>query len=85
MRITVFEVREDERDFLCRMAQQENVTLCMTEQPLGEETLSFAEGSDGVSILGHSHLDKALLKKLKVHTEDTAAENLPGEEDDNNE
>lgn len=65
MRITVFEVREDERDFLCRTAQQENVTLRMTEQPLGEETLSFAEGSDGVSILGHSHLDKALLKKLK--------------------
>ena len=29
--------------------------------------------------------NKALLKKLKVHTEDTAAENLPGEEDDNNE
>lgn len=28
---------------------------------------------------------QALLKKLKVHTEDTAEENLPGEEDDNNE
>lgn len=28
---------------------------------------------------------QALLKKLKVHTEDTAADKLPGEENDNNE
>ena len=28
---------------------------------------------------------QTLLKKLKVHTEDTAADKLPGEEDDNNE
>ena len=28
---------------------------------------------------------QALLKKLKVHTEDTAADKLPGEEDNNNE
>ena len=28
---------------------------------------------------------QTLLKKLKVHTEDTAADKLPGEEDNNNE
>lgn len=65
MKITVFEVRNDEKLFLQQAAKRMNVTLAMTEQPLADHTISLVQGSEGVSILGHSAMDEKLLAKLK--------------------
>ena len=53
MKITVFEVRNDEKLFLQQAAKRMNVTLAMTEQPLADHTISLAQKSEGVSILFH--------------------------------
>ena len=65
MKITVFEVRNDEKLFLQQAAKRMNVTLAMTEQPLTDDTISQVQGSEGVSILGHSSMDEKMLAKLK--------------------
>lgn len=65
MKITVFEVRNDEKLFLQQAAKRMNVTLAMTEQPLADHTISLVQGSEGVSILGHSAMDEKMLAKLK--------------------
>ena len=70
MNITVFEVSPDERQELELLSRTLPVTLRLVEKNLSMETLSLAEGAEGVSTLGRSRLDRSMmeeLKKLGVH------------------
>ncbi|HIW13885.1 MAG: D-isomer specific 2-hydroxyacid dehydrogenase family protein [Acutalibacteraceae bacterium] len=65
MKLTVFEVRDDEKGFLQQAAKRVGVTLALSDQSLTDQTLSLIQGSEGVSILGDSRMDEKLLAKLK--------------------
>ncbi len=66
MNITVFEVSNDERQELELLSRTLPVTLRLEEKNLTVETLSLAEGAEGVSTLGRSRLDRAVLEGLKA-------------------
>lgn len=67
MNIAVFEVSRDERQELDLLGRTLPVTLHLFEKTLTLETASLAEGSEGVSILGHSVLDRPILEELTRH------------------
>ncbi len=64
MRIAVFEVRNDERTKLKEIEKNNPVKLTLIEGVLDKSTINLAKGCLGVSILGHSTLDKKLLQGL---------------------
>lgn len=64
MEIAVYEVRNDERNKLKEIEKSNPVKLMLTEEVLSKKTVSLAKGCVGVSILGHSALDKKLLQEL---------------------
>ena len=66
MNITVFEVSNDERQELEYLSRTLPVTFRLVEGNLSEETLALAEGAEGVSTLGRSTLDRAMLERLKA-------------------
>ncbi len=66
MNITVFEVSNDERQELEHLSRTLPVTFRLVEGNLSEETLALAEGAEGVSTLGRSTLDRAMLERLKA-------------------
>lgn len=66
MKITAFEVRNDEKDTLEATAASHNVELTVVNKPLDDSTISYAEGADGVTILGKSFISRDILKKLKT-------------------
>jgi len=65
MNITVFEVSPDERQELDHLGRTLPVNLRLEERTLNEATLSSVSGSEAVSTLGRSRLDRAMLEKLK--------------------
>ena len=65
MNIVVFEVSPDERQELQLLSRTLPVTMRFVDGNLSAETLSLAEGAEGVSILGRSRLDRSLLEALK--------------------
>ena len=67
MNIAVFEVSRDERQELDLLGRTLPVTLHLFEKTLTLETASLAEASEGVSILGHSVLDRPILEELTRH------------------
>ena len=66
MKIAAYEVREDERSYFQEFAALYHCELVMTEQVLTEDTLSLAQGCDGITILGQSHLTDALLDRVQA-------------------
>lgn len=67
MKIVAYEVREDEKGIMRQLAESLGIELVITEKTLSAETLSFADGVDGVTILGKSRLDKIMLAALREH------------------
>lgn len=65
MVITAYEVRGDERADFLKISEKEGVELHMHSEPLNKDTLSFAEGSEGVTILGISNVDADIISGLK--------------------
>ncbi|WP_418765883.1 D-isomer specific 2-hydroxyacid dehydrogenase family protein [Mailhella sp.] len=65
MNIAVFEVSHDEREELERLSRELPVAMRLVDKNLSAETLSLAEGAEGVSILGRSKLDRSLLQGLR--------------------
>ena len=65
MNIAVFEVSPDERQELDVLSRTLPVTMRLVEGNLSMETLSLAQGAEGVSILGRSRLDRPMLEALK--------------------
>lgn len=66
MKISAFEVRNDERETLKSTAVLYNVELTLVDRPLDDSTISFAQGAEGITILGKSYITKDIIKKLKA-------------------
>ena len=66
MNITVFEVSNDEKKELELLSRTLPVTLRLVDRNLDMETLSLAEGAEGISTLGRSKLDRPILEGLKA-------------------
>ena len=64
MKFVVYEVREDEKKMLRQLEQEHGLELVLTPETLRPETAALAEGAQGVSTLGHSVIDRAVLGKL---------------------
>ncbi|MBP3487037.1 MAG: lactate dehydrogenase [Roseburia sp.] len=64
MKITVYEVRPDEKGYLCRAAEQHGVELKLVSGVLTQENLSEAEGADGIAILGDTKLGANLVEEV---------------------
>ena len=66
MNVTMYEVREDEQAAIARCAIELGMTVRMHAGTLDLDSVSLAEGSEAVSILGGSRLDEELFIKLKA-------------------
>ena len=66
MKIFAYEVRGDEIVAFDRMEKELGVEIGRSKHPLSEETLCLCAGCQGVSVLGHSRMDRALLTRLKA-------------------
>lgn len=69
MKILLYEVREDEKADIARIAKELKVEVVETGEVPSLENAGMAEGCDGVSILGQGTIDVPLLdvwKKLGV-------------------
>lgn len=65
MKLTAFEVREDERPFFEKLARELRLDLALYPDALRTETLDRLIGSAGITILGRSRLDAGMLDCLK--------------------
>lgn len=65
MKIAVYELREDEISEFDKISQEFKLDLVKTKETLNSATVAFAKGCQGVTTLGHSTLDKAMLESLK--------------------
>lgn len=64
MKITAFEVRADEKNYLLREAKKDDVEITLVEGPLTAENIALAEGAAGVTILGESKMDENLIEEV---------------------
>lgn len=65
MKIAFFELRKDEEEILKRLEKKYDVEIIKTEKILTKETFDIAGGCEGISILGHSKLERNLLDRIK--------------------
>ena len=65
MKIAFFELRKDEEEILKKLEKEYSVDVVKTEEILTQETLLMAKGCEGISILGHSKLERDLLDSIK--------------------
>ncbi|MGN0352557.1 MAG: NAD(P)-dependent oxidoreductase [Roseburia sp.] len=63
MKIVAYEVRADEKEDMKREAERHQVELVQVAEPLSEETIEFAAGADGITILG-TCVDADMMKLL---------------------
>ena len=50
MKITAYEVRPDEKDYLLAAAQQEQIEITLVQGPMTQDNIDRAEGADGITI-----------------------------------
>lgn len=65
MKICAYEIADFEIRTFEELSKETGVEIVWTKEPLLNETLSLAEGCDGISILGYTRVDEDYLKKLK--------------------
>ena len=65
MKITAYEVRPDEKDYLLAAAQQEQIEITLVQGPMTQDNIDRAEGADGITILGDTKMDAALMRRLQ--------------------
>ena len=66
MKITAYEVRPDEKDYLLAAAQQEQIEITLVQGPMTKgynSLIDRAEGADGITILGDTKMDAALIEE----------------------
>ena len=51
MKITAYEVRPDEKDYLLAAAQKEQIEITLLQGPMTQYNIDRAEGADGITIL----------------------------------
>ena len=49
MKITAYEVRPDEKDYLLAVAQQEHIEITLVQGPMTQDNIYLAEGADGIT------------------------------------
>lgn len=64
MKLFAYEVRQDEISTFDALEKELDIQIDRTDKPLSVETLSLCAGYQGITVLGHSQLDRALLTKL---------------------
>ncbi|MBT1176192.1 hypothetical protein JS532_01235 [Bifidobacterium callimiconis] len=64
MKIAAFEVRDDERESFADESQRVGVDVELHAECLAPSNVGLATGCDGVSILGQSHIDAAMIDAL---------------------
>ncbi|WP_319503373.1 NAD(P)-dependent oxidoreductase [uncultured Draconibacterium sp.] len=65
IKLTAYEVREDERIFFEEQAKLLNLEIIYTSETLNRKTLTLAGNSIAVTTLGQSRIDKALITCIK--------------------
>lgn len=67
MKITVFEMRKDEKEFFEQYKNDNETELKCISKPLNKNTiLQIEDGCECISISGHSRVDEKILKELKL-------------------
>ncbi|WP_374163547.1 D-isomer specific 2-hydroxyacid dehydrogenase family protein [Arcticibacter sp. MXS-1] len=66
MKLTAFEVREDEVKVFAMLASQYGIEIAYVQQLLSPENVDLAEGSAGVTVLGFSQVSREVLSQLKA-------------------
>ncbi|OZG57894.1 lactate dehydrogenase [Bifidobacterium tissieri] len=64
MKIAAFEVRDDERGSFADEANRVGVAVELHSECLGPDKIGLVAGCDGVSTLGQSHIDAAMIDAL---------------------
>lgn len=64
MKITAYEVRNDEKEYLKREAKKRGVEVVLIAGPMTEENIDRADGSNGITILGETKLDERLMEEV---------------------
>lgn len=65
MKIAAYEVRRDEQKDFAFIAEKRGVELTETEDNLTLENIDTVNGAEGVTILGRTHFDRALLTAVQ--------------------
>ena len=64
MKITAYEVRDDEKDYLKQEAEKYGIGITLVPGPLTEDTINLANGADGITILGETKLKEDLMQEV---------------------
>lgn len=64
MKITAYEVRDDEKDYLKQEAEKYGIEITLVPGALTEDTIDLANGADGVTILGETKLKEDLMQEV---------------------
>ncbi|MDD6794631.1 MAG: D-isomer specific 2-hydroxyacid dehydrogenase family protein [Clostridiaceae bacterium] len=67
MKIIAYDVRTDEKKDFEDISKKLNVEIKCINESLTHETIEFAKEYDGITILGHSIVDKFILHKIKEY------------------
>ena len=64
MKITAYEVRDDEKDYLKQEAEKYGIEIMLVPGSLTEDTIDLANGADGITILGETKLKEDLMQEV---------------------
>lgn len=64
--IIAFECRKDELPFLESLSKELNITVHILSESLSMQNIDIVNNVKGISILGHSHIDKELIDALAI-------------------
>ncbi len=67
MKITVYEKRPYEEDFIKEFSSKHNIEIISTDEILDEKSLYLSKNADAVTTLGYSTLNADLLDKIKAN------------------
>lgn len=67
MKIAAFDTRGDEKPFFDKFKNELGLEIVYTGKKLTMESVAMAEGAEGVSILGHSSVDSAIIDRLAAY------------------
>lgn len=65
MKLFAYEVRPDETDAFDRVSAQLGIEVVRCPDPLTDVNIHLCAGFDGITILGHSNLNRDMLSRLK--------------------
>ena len=67
MKIYVYDMVDFEEEILGDIQKESDDEIILSTESLTEETIEGAKGCDGISVLGYSKVNEAILKKMKEY------------------